>query len=93
MSKNILTREQVIARIMLLLSAQSLRSLAREWSVSHSYLQMVINGKTLPGPKILDRLGLRRIILYEKETETKRNRNKNLEIMGLKKKVAYTKIK
>jgi hypothetical protein len=91
MSKNILTREQVIARIMLLLSAQSLRSLAREWSVSHSYLQMVINGKTLPGPKILDRLGLRRIILYEKGIVGKQKKNKNLEIMGLKKKVAYVK--
>lgn len=38
--------------------AGSLRSLAKEWGLSVSYLSQVLNGKKLPGKKILDRLGL-----------------------------------
>lgn len=53
-----LLREQVQRR-------SSLRALAREWKCSAPYVSDVLLGKRPPGPKILKRLGLKRVVRYE----------------------------
>jgi hypothetical protein len=42
----------------------SQRDAAEAWGVSESYLSEVLKGKQLPGPKILDALGLEHIDKY-----------------------------
>ena len=42
----------------------SLRALSREWGVSPSYLCQVLDGRQSPGPKIIGKLGLERIVVY-----------------------------
>lgn len=45
--------------------AGSLRALARSWGVSAAYLSDVLAGNRTPGPSILKRLGLSRVVRVE----------------------------
>jgi transcriptional regulator with XRE-family HTH domain len=46
-------------------------ALARELGITAVYLGDVLSGKREPGPKILDALGIRRVITYVKVGEKK----------------------
>lgn len=48
-------------------AAGSLRALAREWDIQPSFLSNLVTGRRdcRPGPKVLDRLGLKRIVTYQ----------------------------
>jgi hypothetical protein len=43
------------------------RALAREWRISVTWLNMVLNGKAKPRGRILERLGIRRRIIFERD--------------------------
>lgn len=45
-------------------AGRTLAELARELEVSSAYLSDVMNGNREPGPKILDALGLERVVTY-----------------------------
>ena len=59
----------------LLLTAQgvqSLRNFAHILGVSHSYLHDVLQQRRIPGPKILDALGLELVITHPKQVAYRR---------------------
>jgi len=41
-------------------------ALAKELGITAAYLGDVLNGKRMPGPTLLNALGFRRVITYEK---------------------------
>jgi DNA-binding transcriptional regulator YdaS (Cro superfamily) len=43
-------------------AAGSQRALTREWGISPAHMSDVLSGRRGPGPKILDRLNLRRVV-------------------------------
>lgn len=45
-------------------AGRTLAELARELEVSPAYLSDVLNGNREPGPKILDALGIERVVSY-----------------------------
>jgi len=62
-----LTEAQVVEIIHRLLAQRSVRAVADDLCVSPSYVQKVASGNLRPGWKILKAMGLRRIVLYERE--------------------------
>ena len=61
------TEDQVVDRLRGILNRASVRSLASDLGVSPSYIQKVCAGELRPGAKLLRAMGLRRIVLYERE--------------------------
>jgi len=61
-----LTRDDLIALVRLeIVKARSQRNLARQWEVSPSYITDLLRGLRDPGPKILQAMGLERVVLYQ----------------------------
>ncbi len=48
--------------------AGGVRRFAAEIGVSPSYVSDVLNGRRAPGPPFLKRLGMRKVVLYKKES-------------------------
>ncbi|MBI5304068.1 MAG: transcriptional regulator [Chloroflexi bacterium] len=46
-------------------------AIAREFGVTEAYISDVLHGKRSPGEKILDGLGLRRVVGYVRKEEKK----------------------
>ncbi len=64
--QNSLTQSQVRERLVAKVEeAGSGSALAAQWGVAQSIISRVISGKEAPGPTILRRLGLRRVLRYE----------------------------
>jgi transcriptional regulator with XRE-family HTH domain len=60
-----------VAEIKRRLQTKSQRELAAEFGVSGGHINHVLHRNREPGPKILDKLGLERVVSYRR----KRNRN------------------
>jgi hypothetical protein len=43
------------------------RALARQWGVSATWLSFIINGKAKPTGRVLERLGIRRRVIVERD--------------------------
>lgn len=64
-----MTRADIVARIRREVDgAGSQAALARRWGLSPGYLHDVLAGRTAPGPRILERLGLRLEVAYRART-------------------------
>ena len=63
---NITEREVRVKIIRLVEKHGSARKLAASWGVSPTYLSDVLNERRLPGPKILEKLGLERVEVYRR---------------------------
>ncbi len=61
-----LTRDHVIAEIQRRLEGRTQRDLAADLGISQQYLNGILLGKQDPGPTVLKKLGLERVILYKK---------------------------
>jgi lambda repressor-like predicted transcriptional regulator len=48
-------------------NGRTIAALSRELGVSPAYLSDVLNGNREPGPKIIDALGLERVVTYRKK--------------------------
>lgn len=44
--------------------AGGVRALARQWGFSHTYVYEVLSGKRPPSARILDKMGLKKEVLY-----------------------------
>lgn len=54
--------------------AKGLRSLARDWGVTPSYLSDIVNDRRVPGPNILKHFGLKRnVVVYYTRTEASKD--------------------
>jgi transcriptional regulator with XRE-family HTH domain len=49
------------------ITKSSLRAVARELDVSAGYLSHLMKGEREPGPKILDALGIEKVVTYRKK--------------------------
>lgn len=63
-----MTRDELTLRIHAAAKvAGSQRALAKQWDVSPSYVTDLLRGLRDPGPKILEALGIERVITYEEK--------------------------
>lgn len=63
--KKRLDREAVIARLRKVQGDRSDRAFALSLEISPAYLSDIYAGLQAPGPKVLEHLGLRRVLMYE----------------------------
>lgn len=59
-----ITRADVVARIKRAQGDRSLRALAREWEIDVAHLSRILSGENEPGPRVLERIGLRSAVFY-----------------------------
>lgn len=65
---HMITRDELTARIQAAVKvAGSQRALAKQWDVSPSYVTDLLRGLRDPGPKILDALGIERVVTYREK--------------------------
>lgn len=63
-----ITRDDLAVRIRAAVKAAgSQRALARQWEISPSYLTDLLRGLREPGPKILEVLGVERVVMYQEK--------------------------
>lgn len=60
-----LTQSQVIELLRKRQGGRPAARLAQELKISAAYLSEILNGTREPGPSVLDKIGLHRIVLYE----------------------------
>ncbi len=59
-------KQQVIAALRKAIGKGSIRGLARSWGVAPQYITDVLNGNRAAGPQLLSKIGLRKVVSYER---------------------------
>ena len=64
-----MTKDQLISKLKEIIQGGSQRSCAQQLGISEAYLSDILSGKRDPGPKLLEPIGLIRVVSYENPTK------------------------